>query len=265
MKARWGGNKNIWFITILFYYICLSSFSLKAKDLKASLAIIPLHAEIVNNQASGGFVEVVKLLDSVYPQGDMKLYLYPFARSIANVTHSKADFHLPLIRPNHEYHSYHGYIYVPEPICKVTFVLYTLASRTDLTPSSITQQTKVETMRGHKDLIDAPTKEVGSLSRAINKVLSGRSDGFIFEQEAVDAYLKANEITNIKRHLYAVYDSTIIVPNTIKGTQTAKVLSRLLKELKATGELQAVTDKIHKPYNNWQPTNKLESLTFKLN
>ncbi|MFD2167108.1 substrate-binding periplasmic protein [Thalassotalea euphylliae] len=238
-----------WFVSCL---LMLNAHFLYAETLNASIALIPIHAEVIDGQPQGGFVEVVKLLDNTYREGRIEYRLYPFARSIANIEGSKADFHLPLIRPNQKITNGLGFDYVSEPICQVTFVLYSLKTLSDITPENAADY-DVDTHRGHKAMFDFAIHEVGSVEMGINKLLKGRSDGFIFEQEAVDSFIREHGLTQIKRQYFASYDSSIIVPKSEQGQSTAAILNILIKQLKKDGKLQNITRHIHQPFQDWQP------------
>jgi len=51
-----------------------------AHDLKASLAILPIHSEIGEDaQPKGGFVELVQAIDEIYKKGEITINLPIFA------------------------------------------------------------------------------------------------------------------------------------------------------------------------------------------
>lgn len=229
-----------------------SSVGANTENLTASVANIPIHSEVVNGKAQGGFVEVVKLLDSAYQKGEIRFQIFPFARSIANIKNHKADFHLPLIRPSSAVENNVDFYYVEEPICQVTFVLYTLKGNKELTANNA-NEFSIDTHRGHQEMFTFPTGEVSSIAMGIKKLLNGRIDGFVFEQEAVDKYIKENKLTSLKRQYFATFDSSIIVPKSEKGKEISRRLSQLLKQVKQTNELTKITANIHRPYQDWQP------------
>ena len=236
-------------VALIFSFAISDSY---ARSLTASLANIPVHSEMIDGEAQGRFVDVIRLLDKAYTDGDIHFQIYPFARSIANVQNHQADFHLPLIRPVNKNAQNTEFYYVEEPICQVTFVLYSLKSNNALT-SLNAHDFKIDTHRGHQNMFTFDSGEVSSVSMGIKKLLSGRIDGFIFEQEAVDRYIKENKITFLKRQLYATFDSAIIVPKSEKGKDTARKLSLLLRKLKHSNELTNITQTIHQPFQEWQP------------
>lgn len=245
-------NFSIRFL-LLIACTTLNNANAESNKLAASLAFIPIHSEIKEGKPVGGFVDVVHLLNDYFPEKNVEITQFPFARSISNIVHSRADFHLPLIKsPNVNVEELDFY-YVDEPMCKVTFVLYTLGDRPEITPITASDYL-IETQRGHKNMFPFQVGEVNDLEMALKKLLLGRIDGFIFEQEAVDSYLKRHKIKKIHRQFYASYDSAIIVPKTAEGLATSNLLSQALKALKRDGRLQAITQSIHKPYQHWQPT-----------
>lgn len=224
-----------------------------AKDLKASLAILPVHSEVdKNGKASGGFVEVVKAINDIYSQGNISIKLYPFARSLKNVETGKADFHLPLIKRQNIPLDTLPFAYATECMTQVSFVLYTRADSSPINKSKLSQY-NVETLRGHQQFFLFNIMEASTLEQGIKKLLSGRTDGFIMEQEAVDNYIRQNEIKNIRRVLYGQWDSCIVIPKGPKQKEIDKIISTSLRELKKSGRLQKITQKIHQPYSDWQP------------
>lgn len=237
-------------MSTLLMAIC--STELQARDLRASLAIIPVHAEKDSDgNPTGGFVELIRALDRVY-EGKISIELAPFSRSLANVVKGKADLHLPLIRHPDIPLATLGFAYASEPVTQVTFVLYTNADRPALERDRLSAM-RIETLRGHEQFFTFDVKSVSRISQGIDKVVKGRSDGFIMEQEAVDAYVRTGKFRNLRRTLFAVWDSCIVIP---KGDEYADIdmaVSESLRRLKANGELEKIVASIHRPYEQWQP------------
>ena len=222
-----------------------------AEDLSASLALIPGHA-FLNEQGEpeGGFVELVKLMDEFYEAGDIKIALYPFKRSINNVVIGEADFHVPLIKPDINQVD-RPFDYASTCFTKVSFVLYTRAT-VDLDVNDL-DALNIETQRGHKEYFDFDIDEVDSIDQGMKKMLSARTDGFIMEQDAVDAYIRENEIDKVRRKHFATWDSCIVISKDEKGRQVNAILSTLLSSLEKDGRFREVVANIHKPYVDWQP------------
>lgn len=224
-----------------------------SSNLTASLAILPLHSEYSKTGViRGGFVDLVQLMDERYVEGDIKINLYPFPRSIDNVVKGVADFHIPLIRIPHIPESTLPFNYVNEPITKVCFVLYTVKSGTVSDIVSV-KTNKIETMRGHKDFFPFTVSETDSIEQGIARLINGRTTGFIMEQDAVDAFIKSNKIKIIHRLHYATWDSCMIVAKSEAGKKMNKLLSSILLDLKNNDEIHTILKTIHQPYTDWQP------------
>ncbi|WP_408022082.1 type 2 periplasmic-binding domain-containing protein [Spartinivicinus ruber] len=73
------------------------------------------------------------------------------------------------------------------------------------------------------------------------------------EQDAVDSYIRKSRMTNIRRELYYQWESSVVIPKGDKQKEIDSIISNALRKLKANGTLQAITQKIHHPYIEWQP------------
>ncbi len=224
-----------------------------AKDLTASLAIIPVQSEIGDDgKPKGTFVEIVKAMSDVYEEGDIIIEQYPFARSIANVISGKADFHVPLIKTSNVDVLSLPFVYSTEATNEVVFVLYTRADVAPIDKSQIKDKL-IETQRGHKELFKIKVSEVDSIEQGIRKVVRGRNDGFIMAQGAVDSYIQKNKIKNIRRTFFAVWKSYAVIAKGSRQKEIDDILSKILRKLKASGKIQKIMEKTNKPYIEWQP------------
>ncbi|MBN2429160.1 MAG: transporter substrate-binding domain-containing protein [Deltaproteobacteria bacterium] len=241
-------------ILILSAVLFFSAFrpDAMARDLIATVGIIPPHSmKGEDGQPQGGFVEIVQAIDAVFTEGKISIRLYPVARASNTVKTGKADFCLPAIP--------HPYIpldnqpvsFASEPITKVSFVLYTRADQPPL-PLELLGQYRIDVIRG-TDIFPFHVWGVNDTEQGILKVLAGRSDGFISEQDAADDYIRKNQLKNIRRALYHKLNSSVLIPKGPKGKEIDRIISSALRKLKASGELQKITDKIHRPYSDWQP------------
>ena len=239
---------------ILFIIISIMLNKAHAQDLKASLAILPIHSEIGEDaQPKGGFVELVKAIDEIYKKGEITIKLYPFSRSLNNVVNGIADFHVPLIKLPHISEETLPYTYASEKITEVAFVLYTNTSNKKLDRKNLNKYV-IATMRGHTHFFPFIVLEKSTISGGIKMLSKGRIDGYIMEQEAVDNFIRKNKIKNIRRELYFQWDSSIVIPKGKKNKEIDEIISGALRELKATGKLQEITKNIHRPYIEWQPS-----------
>jgi polar amino acid transport system substrate-binding protein len=239
---------------ILLIIILIIFSKVHAQDLKASLAILPIHSEIGDDaEPKGGFVELVKAIDDVYKEGEITIKLYPFARSLKNVISGIADFHAPLIKLPHIPEDTLPYTYASERITEVAFVLYTNTSKLKLDRMNLSKYV-IATMMGHTHFFPFMVRENTTIAGGINMLSMGRIDGYIMEQEAVDNFIRKNKLKNIRRELYFQWDSSIVIPKGKKNKEIDEIISGALRILKVTGKLQEITKKIHQPYIEWQPS-----------
>ncbi len=229
--------------------------SVAARDLNASLAFIPSQSEKdPNGNFHGGFAELVKALDRSYTEGKISMDIHPFSRSLKMVELGEADFHIPLIRLPHIPGDSLPYAYASEPLTKVSFVLYTQADKPPLSAQDLNNKKNlIETVRGHKHFFQFDIIESDGIDQSIKRLNSGIIDGFIMEQEAVDRHIKALKLKNIRRTLYATWDSCVVIPKGPRGKEIDAIISTQLRKLKDTGELQKIMQTVHLPYDNWQP------------
>jgi len=226
---------------------------LKSKDLKASIAILPGHSEAgIDGKLIGGFVEIAQAINGVYSAGNISIKLYPFARSLINVEDGKADFHIPLIKSPYVPLETLTFTYATECITQVSFVLYTRADTSPLEHATL-EQHKVVTIRGHKQLFPFNISEVNNHQQGINMLNTGRIDGFLVEQDVTDKYIRKHKFNNIRRTLYSVLDSCIVIPKDLRQKEIDNIISIALRELKKSGELQKISETIHQPFIEWQP------------
>ncbi len=228
-------------------------FQAEARDLIASVAIIPPHAvKGSDGQASGGFVQIVKAIDGVYTEGNIDIQLYPVARAINMLKSGRADFFIPFIPASDPPAQESPYGIVSETIMQVYFVLYSRANAPALAMDQL-EKYSLETLRGAPEHFPIKIGEIDSIRQGLLKVVAGRLDGFIGEQDAADAYIRMHKIKNLRRTMYTVWNATIAVQKDEKGQEVARILSTALQRLKRSGKLQKITRTIHKPYDDWQP------------
>jgi len=224
-----------------------------ARDLIANVGMIPPHSVMgADGKPQGNFVEIVKAIDSVYTEGAIEIRLLPVRRSADKLVSGQADFFIPYFRNKQVPLSSLPFAYASEPVVEVSFVLYTRSDMPRL-PLDKLDHYNVETLRGAAMHFPFKISGVDSFGQGVLRVAKGRSDGFIVEQEAADAYIMKHKIKNIRRTLYATSDSCIMIPKGPRGREIDKIISGALRTLKKTGRLQKITRKIHRPYSNWQP------------
>ncbi len=236
--------------------LCLLGGKSFARDLTVSLAYLP---KILESPEEGVFVDLVKAIDEVYTEGKFTIKVYPMARSIHNVVQGKADFHLPMIRNTIVPIEKLPFRFSTERLGKVVFVIYShkdfpiteqmLKESKDKNPFPY----KLETGRGLETYFDFPITPIANLDSSLRKVTINRVDGLIWAQEETDFLVKTLNLKSIHRELYLEYDDIVIIPKGPRGDEIDAILTKAIKELRASGRLAKLHGKIHVPFNNWQP------------
>ena len=81
----------------------------------------------------------------------------------------------------------------------------------------------------------------------------GRIDGWLLAMPESDLALKKLGLKNIKRWEYKKYDVKALLPLGEKGKETDKILTELIKKLKANGQYQKIMAPIlDQKFDNWQ-------------
>jgi polar amino acid transport system substrate-binding protein len=246
---------HLWICTGIFFVIVSLPCLTYAKDLEASLAYLPT---LIESRDKGLFVDLVKAIDEVYTDGSIHIKVYPFFRSVNNVTQGEADFHLPMVRNPILDENKNPYNYASEPMGKVVFVIYSHKDN-PITNEMILQGKslanfpyKIETGRGLEDCFDFPMITSSAIDHSMKKIATRRIDGFIWAQEEADYVLKELKIDTIHRAFYWAFDDVIVIPKGHKGEQIDQILSHAIRTLKSTGRWQVLHEKIHQPYLEWQ-------------
>jgi len=161
------------------------------------------------------------------------------------------DFHLPLIKNDLISESDLPFYYSTETQFHVNFVLYSKKGNTvDLNNLA---QYIIETDRAHIKYFPFKIIASNSISRSLKKVENGEIDAFIFADFATDPLIKEIGLKNIKRELYKVFESKIILAKNEKGKSADLMITKATAKLKASGKFQKIMNKIDLPYDNWQP------------
>jgi polar amino acid transport system substrate-binding protein len=87
----------------------------------------------------------------------------------------------------------------------------------------------------------------------LKKLNLGRIDGFIHPQDEADAIIVQLGLRHIHRALYSTNHDIIAIPKGERGREVNAIVSDCIRKLRASGELQRLYSKIHRPYSDWQP------------
>lgn len=254
---------------IIFFRICLLlgiiiilsgiTQEIYARDLKASVAYIPLLSESPDR---GAFVEFVKAIDDVYTEGKISIEVYPFARSINNVVTGSADFHVPMMRSPYLSLEDKPFRFAKQRMGIVCHVIYSHINnpitkeqiRDGLSKSSFPYS--IDVVLGTAQFYNFPTYEIPKLQFSLKRIKAHRIDALIAAQEEGDFEVNALKAKFIQRSLFECWDDVIIIPKGPRGDEIDKILDRELQELEKTGRLKEIRKRIHVPYVVWQPSEK---------
>lgn len=249
-------EKKILIFVVLILEVLLINISCSyAKDLIASMAKLPV---LIEDKDTGPFVELVKAIGDVYTEGKITREVYPFKRSLNNVIHGKADFHIPLIKNPLIPESSLPFRYSSLPTGPVAFVIYSHKDN-PITKQVIEKASKkdfpykIDTLQGHTELFDFPTIENYDFESALKRILIKRIDAAIMPQEECDSVIRKLKLKDIHRSLYYEFDSMIVISKDKHGDEVDKILTHALEKLKADRRLEKINEKIHKSYIDWQP------------
>lgn len=228
----------------------------KAKDLVVSMAFLP---DILESPDKGSFVDIIKAIDDVYEDGIILRKVYPFPRSIQNVIIGNADFHLPMIRNRIVPEESLPYSFTKVKMGDVCFVIYSRKNnpitfeRIQGLKGKKPFPLKIESAGGLLIYFDFPITESIGIENSLKKINLGRTDAFIFAQEETDFTLRELKLKHIHRELYDTFDDVFLIQKGNKGKEIDTIISGCLKKLKASGKLQPLYQKVHAPFQTWQP------------
>ncbi len=229
-----------------------------SNNLIASLAQLP---GLADTPEKGAFVDLVKALDDEYTGGKITIEIYPMARSINNVIEGNADFHIPVFVNPVVPVSKLPFRYISERIGKTSFVLYSNIDK-PITVKMINDAIarggkfpyKIETAHGIEGNYNFPLLPAKDIEQSLRKVGAGRIDAMLWAQEEADTVLRELKIKTILRSHMIDFEDTILIQKGPAGDRIDKILSEAVRKLRKSGRLQVLWAKVHRPYNDWQPS-----------
>jgi polar amino acid transport system substrate-binding protein len=249
----------VWMLIVLIP--CVAYGLGGSNDLIASLAELPGLAE---SPEEGAFVEVVKAIDTLYTDGRITITLFPFARSVNNIIEGKADFHIPSIRNADSDQTHSPYRMVTEKIGTVCFVIYShreqpltkqmLDDAIGKTQGGAPFPYTIEVPQGIEEQFPFPAVSSNYVVRSLKKVAAKRIDALVWAQEETDLTLKLLKIDSLQREFWQTFDDVILIPKGPEGDRVDAILSDALNKLRASGQLEQLYSHIHRPYDDWQPS-----------
>jgi polar amino acid transport system substrate-binding protein len=212
-----------------------------SSSISVSLPIIP---PLITEQKTGAIVELVKAMADEYKDGEMTYDVYPMARSMENIMSGSADAHCPYVKNHNITDSDNLFYYTTETFGSVIFVLYTNKNVKDLTPENVLDKKfKVEIQPGHKEYLgDLPE---AAPDAGLQKVDSGRIDGYIATMSMCDQMVKAMQLKNIKRQKFDTFETAIIFKKDDNGKQKRDIMNTLIKKIRENGEYDRIMGEIN--------------------
>jgi polar amino acid transport system substrate-binding protein len=241
-------------IIVAIFFIAGSGLA-NAQELKVSMAFLP---GILETPDKGVFVDLIKAIDDVF-EGNIQRRVYPFPDSIGNVVSGKADFHLPMIRNKVVPEESLPYAYTTEKMGDVYFVIYShkdnpiTFERIQKAKNTKPFPLRIESEGGFLDYFDFPISESSGVKDSLQKVNFKLVNAFIFAQEECDFTVKQLKLKNVHREQYDRFDDVFVIPKGAKGKEIDAILSTCLQKLRSSGKLQTLHEKVHVPYQVWQP------------
>ena len=213
----------------------------KSTNISVSLPIIP---PLITEQKTGAIVELVKAMADEYKDGKMTFDVYPMARSMENIMSGSADAHCPYVKNHNITDSDNLFYYTTEPFGSVIFVLYTNKNVKELTPENVLDKKfKVEIQPGHKEYLgDLPE---AAPDAGLQKVDSGRIDGYIATMSMCDQMIQAMQLKNVKRQKFDTFDTAIIFKKNDEGKQKQEIMNSLIKKIRENGAYDRIMGEIN--------------------
>jgi len=238
-------------LAVLISSVLVFTQASSADALKASLATMPLSAEVDSNgNFKGAYVDLIHAIDRLTGTST-HIVVTPFKRSIRNLVTGDADYHIPFIEPPNTDRSKLPYAFSTETLFQVAFVLYTNKERT-LDTNNLAKY-KIATELAHVSFFPFPASGLSCLSCGLKMVESGRIDGFIFAQNEMDPFISKLGLKKIRRQLYKNFNVKILIPRNKKGKDIDHYFTSGIQTLRAQGVYDHLLAPLLMPYKDWQP------------
>lgn len=226
-------------------------------DMSASMAAIP---GLIDPPGKGIFVDLVRAI-LAHTGAHADVVVLPWPRSVDSVVAGRTDFHVPAIRLPIDKNQHLPYRFMTEKIGKVSFVIYSNAQKPltrkmlmDALHSSERYPYTIETILPAENLFEFPCLSTSDIANSLRKVQMGRVDAMVWAQEESDLVIRQQKLNGIHRELLGEYEDTFVVAANAHGDEVDKILTETIKKMRFSGELAALYEKLHRPYDNWQPS-----------
>ena len=224
----------------------------RSPDLLGNAMLLP---GLVESSTEGPFIKLIEGISHEYRGGRITLQALPVNRVTANVSNGVADFGFPELRLSADFDAKMPWRVSQASLGQVSFVLYTHKKRPLSKAQIQAANPKSFSYAIHAPSIPwgFPTENMVTFDGTFKMLNSGRIDGFLWAQEEADLVLQKLKLSQIRREFYAVYDDVFILPRTPRGDFVDQLLTELITKLRGNGRLQALYERVHRPYSDWQP------------
>jgi len=239
-------------ISILFGLFALSYATIASTQATAADRVVTFGKlpQLAESKDKGILVNMVKELDKAMG-GTSEIGVFPFPRSVDNVTSGKAAYHLPELEDPKTDPASLPFDLSEAKFFEVPFVLYSNKGK-NFTVKDLAGK-KIETSAAHVRYFKFKIGGSSCFECSLKKVDAGRIDGFIFAMWEMDGLIKKNKLKNIKRELYQMFDVRAILPKGQRGGATDKYLTEGVAKLTASGDYAKLMGPLLKGYVEWQP------------
>lgn len=224
-----------------------------APDIVVGAGLIP---GMVNSSSDGVMVDLIKAMSAAYTGGSIAVRAMTVGRLDVELVEGLVDMTMPYIRmrPNDDVNF--KYRFTRKGYGKVSFVLYSRKAN----PVTAAAISKAALLHPFPYKIESaefdwgfPVAQFLSFESAFKKLAAGRIDAFLWAQEEADEELRRQGSKGIVRELFGIYDDVFAVQRNARGDYVEKVYEQTLEAMQKSGKLEASYNKIHKPYDPWQP------------
>ena len=195
---------------------------------------------------------VINAIDEHYSAGSINIKYYPFARSVDNVLKGRSDVHFPMLQIRGVSADKLPFAFVSQSLSRAVFVLYTALDKPILDMENL-EKYNLSTQRGHKHLFPFIVSENNNIRQGFEKLLRGRTDGYIVAQGLGDRYIIKHKLSNIRRTFYLYGEAGFIIRKDDDQQLLDDIISNALLELKRSGRLAQLTKTLSSEYVDWKP------------
>lgn len=243
--------KSIAALSIVLFIMVQANTSASSQGPKDLVAYVGYLPYLVETESKGPFIELVKAIDEVYLDGEIKIRVFPIRRAMRGIETGEADMFLPAFRHPRFVDNDLPLRFSTTAFGKVTHVLYMNKNKT----IDVKQLHKLKNLKlqSTPDYWPFHVEKARSLESALQMVNAGRIDGVLWAQEEADVVLRRLNLRNVRRVFVDNFDDVFLIQKGPRGDYVDKILTEAINQLKVSGRLKSIYENIHRPYVDWQP------------